>query len=387
MIQMSKKKLDLNLSLDLDVIPEYQVEEYQVVDYISEINRLLKLDEMSEADVETIEKKFKEKTGIYNKKDMTVLVIGTVILSVKGILYPEFAVMKGFGQSIDKSKRLAHNDKKIEDSHRKANDNFRDKNIEKRGTGQWINLIYQSVPYDITKGSTNIGVNMEGRYHRIHTLGHDPILGWLFGTANILTDTITFDDFSTYRIRRKPMMITDERVLMPLLFKECYDSVSEEWMRLPAAIFAQWQHLLSDKYTIQGLPIPVLETIVPELAGKLYKEQYDALCLKRDLKIIEESADINILLNMIVGLVHGVQYNEKTDENKELYEVRTRKILSISNAIGSSSNIIRTVIEKKPQDLDIGGLLITISNLVANHKFMAKVKQEYIDSEMNKSNL
>jgi len=27
----------------------------------------------------------------------------------------------------------------------------------------------------------------------MYTLGHDPVLGWLFGTANILTDCITWE--------------------------------------------------------------------------------------------------------------------------------------------------------------------------------------------------
>ena len=41
---------------------------------------------------------------------------------------------------------------------------------------------------------------MGGKYHRMYTLGHDPILGWFFGTANILTDCITFHNFNTNRI-------------------------------------------------------------------------------------------------------------------------------------------------------------------------------------------
>ena len=32
---------------------------------------------------------------------------------------------------------------------------------------------------------------MHGGQHRVKTLGHDPILGWVFGVANIISDTIT----------------------------------------------------------------------------------------------------------------------------------------------------------------------------------------------------
>jgi hypothetical protein len=86
------------------------------------------------------------------------------------------------------------------------------------------------VPYDITKGSKDLGINMGGKYHRMYTLGHDPILGWVFGTANILTDCITFNNFHTNRISRvdpvtggKKMVITPEEVVARL------NKLIEEW--------------------------------------------------------------------------------------------------------------------------------------------------------------
>lgn len=50
-------------------------------------------------------------------------------------------------------------------------------------------MILKGVPYDTTKSTVSglfIGAN-----HRFATLGHDPILGLIFGTANIMTNTIT----------------------------------------------------------------------------------------------------------------------------------------------------------------------------------------------------
>ena len=123
------------------------------------------------------------------------------------------------------------------------------------------------VPYDITKGSNNLGINMGGKYHRMYTLGHDPILGWLFGTANILTDCITFNDFHTNRISRidsitgaKKMVITPQVVFMGQMFKECYEDIRADYLNLPAALFAQAQHLKSDAYTKLGLPVPLLSS-------------------------------------------------------------------------------------------------------------------------------
>lgn len=68
-----------------------------------------------------------------------------------------------------------------------------------------------------------------------------------------------------------------------------------------AALFAQYAHLKSDVFTDRGLPIPLLDTFSPELAGKLYSEQYDALCLAKDSRRIGAcwSCDIDKYANIL----------------------------------------------------------------------------------------
>ena len=85
---------------------------------------------------------------------------------------------------------------------------------------------------------------------------------------------------------------------------------------------------------------------------------------------------------MIIGLVHSLFNTEKID--KDLYEVRTRKILLISNSIASTSNIIQTAITNNPKNLDIGGLFVTLSHLFLDLRFMARIKEEFINQELNK---
>lgn len=56
--------------------------------------------------------------------------------------------------------------------------------------GDWRKILVTKVPYDSVGG------------HRFRTLGHDPVMGWIFGPANILTNTATKDDLITsYRVR------------------------------------------------------------------------------------------------------------------------------------------------------------------------------------------
>lgn len=178
------------------------------------------------------------------------------------------------------------------------------------------------------------------------------------------------------------MMITPESVSFSRLFSESFEMCKADFLNLPAAIFAEGCHLKSDKFTKLGLPIPILETITPEFASKLYKSNYDNFCFSRDSKIVGISAGISIFIDMIIGLVHGLFNKEKID--KDLYEVRTGKILLISNSIASTSNIIQTIITRNPKNLDIGGLLITLSHLFRDLRFISRIKEEFVRQELNK---
>lgn len=345
------------------------------------------LDALSQKEYEQLQKEinddFAKKTSIINKIDLSFLAIATALQVTKSLLFPLVAQKVGYGESFDKEARLKENDKSIIDEEKRARNEYRDKKLgQGNESGEWIEFLYRTPPYDITKGSPAINFNMEGMYHRIHTLGHDPILGWIFGTMNILTDTVTFDSFATYKVARNPMMITPDRVPLISLFSQTVEKSKEGLLNLPAALVAEKIHLKSDEFTKCGLPIPILETFAPEFAGKLYKNQYDALCFSRDLKVIGTSAAISMFIDMIIGLVHALYYNKEKDGTKDMFEIRTRKILLISNAIASTSNIIYTAVTKNPKNLDIGGLLVTISHLFLDTRFILNVKKEFIENRI-----
>lgn len=358
-----------------------------------EPNPVVLEDIMAESEIQSafdkldeINKQFSRKTSIVNKTDLAFLAIATALQVAKSLVFPYVAEKFDYGKSFDPTERLAHNDKSIEKAHREANAKFRDKHKKKHGKGHWINILYQTVPYDITKGAKDLGIHMGGKYHRMYTLGHDPILGWVFGTANILTDCITFNNFHTNRISRvdpitgaKKMIITPETVFMGQMFKECYEDVRADFLNLPAALFAQAQHLKSDEFTKLGLPVPLLSSFNEQFASKLYSENYDALCFARDAKIVGASFVVSKLFDIIISLTHGLFRKE----DKDLYEVRTRKILLISNSIASTSTIINTAITKNPKNLDIGSLLNTVTHLFSDIRFIARIKEEFIESEIS----
>ena len=132
--------------------------------------------------------------------------------------------------------------------------------------------------------------------------------------------------------------------------------ILEDRLNLPAALFAQAQHLKSDRYTKVGLPVPLLAAFNEELASSLYKQQYDSLCFSRDAKIVGASLGISIGIDMIIGLVHGLF--RQTDEDPSLYQIRTRKILLISNLLASTSSIVYAGIMRNPKNLDFGTIIV-----------------------------
>ena len=79
----------------------------------------------------------------------------------------------------------------------------------------------------------------------------------------------------------------------------------------------------------------------------------------------------------------AIPTNTKNDGNHNLYEVRTRKILLISNAIASTSTIINAAVTSNPKNLDIGSLLNTVTHLFTDIRFIARIKQEFIENEIS----
>ena len=359
----------------------------KIINYDVEIEDILSAEEFKIAydDLERINLDFGRKVKL-RKMDIPFLLIATALQTVRWILTPEL------GQSINSDERMAHDDKKIKDEVKRQNEEFKKKHLKSEDQGgtwdvkknerkTWMDMVFNSVPYDATKGSKALGINMEGGYHRYKTLGHDPILGWIFGTSDIMTDVITLNSFASYRVKK--MTITSEIITLPALFAEVKNVMDYDVHCLPAALFAQGVHLKSDEYTKLGLPVPILGVFSETLAGKLYHSQYDALCLAKDAKIVGRTATISIIINMIIGLIHGLFYNQENDGEREFYEARTRKILMYSNVIASTCNVITVCILENPKKLDIGGLLVSISRLFTDIRFIARLKEEFIQASMD----
>lgn len=134
----------------------------------------------------------------------------------------------------------------------------------------------RGVPYDATRyEAENIGL-FKGANHRFATLGHDPVLGLVFGTSNIMTNSITcVKDTNVFGIGAR----------IPVTYSVSYDAfgknpqigapagtvemlvaagrrVVSEPDAAAAALIKQLIHIGTDLYTPCGIQIPFANLIL-----------------------------------------------------------------------------------------------------------------------------
>ena len=83
----------------------------------------------------------------------------------------------------------------------------------------------------------------------------------------------------------------------------------------------------------------------------------------------------------MIAMMHRLFYDESIELSEKYYEVRTRKILSYSNAMASSSNLIYVALSKDVSKLDVGGLAVTLYRLVSDGRFISQLKREFLEKE------
>ena len=248
---------------------------------------------------------------------------------------------------------------------------------------QWEDVLFQGVPYDATNPGPHIAdTGLSGATHRYRTLGHDPVLGWIFGTANIMTNSLTKSDIvTTYQV--SDMTILRHYPLGTLgMLNKAAEYAKNDPMLLAASTARQAIHFGSDYFTKQSLPIPLLGTLSPEMAQRFMFPYKDAS--KRayiDMWSITRGVALSALINQLIATIHRLFYNEDRDGTPSMYEVRTRKILSYSNAMATGSNILVTAFTKDLTKLDVGGALVTLYRIVSDYKFIHEIKRDFLKNE------
>lgn len=248
---------------------------------------------------------------------------------------------------------------------------------------QWEDVLFQSVPYDATNLSPHVAdTGLAGATHRYRTLGHDPVLGWIFGTANIMTNSLTQSDIvTTYQVSNGYIIRHYPLGTMGMLNKAVTYAQNDP-MLLAASTARQAIHFGSDYFTKQSLPIPFLGTLSPEMAHRfMFPFKDDNKRAYIDMWSITRGATLSALINQLIATIHRLFYNEDRDGTRSMYEVRTRKILSYSNAMATGSNILVTAFTKDLTKLDVGGALVTLYRIVSDYKFIHEIKRDFLKNE------
>jgi hypothetical protein len=187
------------------------------------------------------------------------------------------------------------------------------------------------VPYDRVGNSGIAGIS--GQTHRLQTLGHDPILGMVFGVLDILRGTVTafsYDHLSgkhSFKVRA-----LDEQASSNLI----------------EIVLRQLGHLISDVGTEKGIPAPLFTLFqgfnipspfspkgrtIGEIARWMYTNGYD---LRHFITMGIAPAMIEIVLRAYIMLR---QYSETGDAQFMLADnPKYRCMLLTSHAIACAGN-------------------------------------------------
>lgn len=334
----------------------------------SEYSRVADISHRAPAIIEDIDKQFKAKTKL-SDTDIVFLFLATALQCARQYLFS------------NEKFRFADN---------KDGDKLMKEMLSHSPVSRtWQEVLTQSVPYDATRQSDFLTIKkktkLSGNNHRYRTLGHDPVLGWIFGTANIMTNSLTkynykIDSanrylFESYEIknmiiyRHYPNGISG-------VFKDAYNYAQKDKLLLPASVARQAIHFGSDYFTEQGLPIPLIMSLNNDMAKNMIEKGHI------DTYGVMRGAGLAALINQLVAIIHKLFYDEAKDGTSTMYEVRTRKILSYSNALAVGSNVIVTTITKDLNKLDVGGILVAMHRFISDYKFIQEVKRDFLKNEI-----
>lgn len=241
----------------------------------------------------------------------------------------------------------------------------------------------------------------KGANHRFATLGHDPILGLIFGTANIMTNTISC--VKTPVIAESigiPILTTNHVVFASdykdpriatyastaIMLKEAIERTKQQPSAFVASLIKQIIHIGTDLYTPCGIQIPAANLLL----SNTKVEELTRFVSTGDLLKIDISVGLAELINLLISTLHTLTYDVSTLKSREIHNVKTRKIIMYSDLIASASNVLwvggnllagnSTTIRQ----LDIGGLLVTVKHLISDTEYIRKIKEEFVLGGFNK---
>ena len=251
------------------------------------------------------------------------------------------------------------------------------------------------VPYDITADITDMPSRLSGVNHRNKTWGHDPVFGYIFGTANILTNTISYSAVSGHRIAEigtittkhvgrsvnnvgGTMLAMTELADTGTMLKYSIDRVGEEPVAVGAALIKQYAHLKSDEYSKLGLPIPGTN-LAPNLSRFLTDRGLDYANTTTIAKQGACAAFVNYILRVLYMLHAQVKQTELT---KDMLQVKANRVITVSNVLEEMIVTAYALTTEDYTKLDIGGLVVLVQQIATDIKFRREMQKMFIENKL-----
>lgn len=251
-------------------------------------------------------------------------------------------------------------------------------------------IISNPVPFDANRGAGGALSGGGKMGHRATAIGHDPILGLVFGTANIATSTLTNWKFQSWHISTQGKHdIFTQNAKTALVLHYTSDKLFHQGANGKAIVgtsaLKEIAHLRSDIFSKNSLPLPFISVIDPKLASELASWGLDMA------GVIDAGKQfaMAMAIDTLIGFIHGLFYDESSGLTRSMYEVRTRRVLLYSNVIASASNVVVSAVaahlggpEGAKQIIDWGGYLNTLRHIVFDTKFINEVKRDFLKNEL-----
>lgn len=324
--------------------------------------------------VSDLDMQFEKATGL-KKKDITFLFLALALQVIRQYILTKFPERLGDHTAAEQT--FLYHETHSDRVHRYYNPSLEE---------IWTN----PVPFDANVGASGALAGGGKLGHRVKTLGHDPILGLIFGTANIATATLTTNKFQSYHIGTNLRKVDyfKAKASTPLVLMKTKDKLLNEEIegkeKIGLSLLLELDHLASDIGTKNSLPLPIVTVINPQIASNLAKYGMDMA----NIVTVGKQATYAVMINSLIAMLHSLYCDTGQTENRRLYSVRTRKILMHSNTIASASNVVATGVlaaigDQKTaiENFDLGGFLVAIYRITKDKNYMKKIKQEFLAEE------
>lgn len=260
---------------------------------------------------------------------------------------------------------------------------FVNKTIHKVLTEDRIDFLSSAahVPFDAAN-NLKTAIHVEGLnpfMHRLVSLGHDPVLGLLFGTADIQKGTMTTIDLSG-KIVSQVMQDGTPVTIKSLLHSLCLEIV----------------HLLSDVGTPMGLPMPfmslgnLLRFKLPGEEGLLVSDVIQSLYFQGyNLNHFIAQGFPGVIAELIVRICFFAELRAKhIDMEPKMRKQKLAMLLTITDSLLMGGNILKTAITKNPAAFNYAQLLRTmpkvIKQLIWHLKDKKAEKEAYIEAGLKR---